>query len=489
MLLKTMAVMASAVIFAVAAAGEEAVQFLPDRPGGKVARRNTIWGAAGHFIHQTKFDRTFSPYWAPEYTLPWMVRAGMEWVREPLYLNLFVDQNGRLHPEYTAKIDEYLSIYDRAGLRVILCPMFDLPDKRFDVFIDWVAQLARRHPSIEVIELHNEPNLKTFWKHTPQDYVNCCKRAYGRIKRIAPDITVCTGAFSNFGKCGEHPELVKKYEAEAPDRTEALRRIATGYFRECLEAGLLECSDAVSFHPYNETSEGAGSYWMPATDPDGFEKELQDLAALVKSYNKDNKYIKFYFTELGRSVSEIHCPDEAAQADYLSRVMLVYFGARVNGFPLEAVCWYDLKCDDFKQGVPPHESSFGLISNDGARGRPAYWYYAALIDYFGDPREYSPAADCVVKFSDNAAAVKHFAWKHRNGMLVVPYWRMIQIDAVKEDFPTLLTVEGIKRPVREVRLFDPAAREPRSIGFRQAGTRLEIPVWVYSRANWLEIAF
>lgn len=486
MFLKWYGLMATMLLGGIVFAGGETVKFLPDRESGKIQSQNSIWGVAGHFIHQTKFDRTFSPYWGPEYTIPWIVRANLEWVREPLYQNLFVNESAEVRQPYAVMIDDYLASYDQAGIRVILCPMFDLPSSRFDAFIDWVAELAKRHPSVEVIELHNEPNLKDFWKYTPQDYVACCKRAYERIKQIVPDRIVCTGAFSNFGKAGEHPNLVKKYNTG--DKMESLRLVATGYFRECLDAGLLEYSDAFSFHPYNETSEGASSYWLPKTDPDGFEKELWDLVALVNSYNKTGKQIHYYFTELGRSVSRSHCPDEQSQADYLSRVMLVLLGVRINGFPLEAVCWYDLKCDDFKQNVPPHESSFGLISNDASRGRPSYWYYTALINYFGDPDEFQPALNRVIS-SQGSIAFKYFAWQKRDGRLVIPFWRMIQIETVGTDFPSVLTINGITAPVKAVHLFDPAAAQSRSIGFRQKENQVEVPVQVYSRANWLELFF
>jgi hypothetical protein len=74
---------------------------------------------------------------------------------------------------------------------------------------------------IESVELWNEPNYRTFWTGTPQQYAEMFRRASRAIKAVAPEIRVVVGGLANL----------------------------RGWEAWLLRAGLTDF-DAIALHPY-----------------------------------------------------------------------------------------------------------------------------------------------------------------------------------------------------------------------------------------------
>lgn len=80
-------------------------------------------GSGGHMLHTTGFLQQFSKYREPEFTIPLVAGAGIDWVREPLYQGFFSSDdvlaekpNKKSAKENRDRIEKCLAEYDRAGI-------------------------------------------------------------------------------------------------------------------------------------------------------------------------------------------------------------------------------------------------------------------------------------------------------------------------------------------------------------------------------------
>ncbi|AHF91405.1 hypothetical protein OPIT5_15445 [Opitutaceae bacterium TAV5] len=479
---------------------------------------NSIFGACGHFLHTDYFmpgnpnakpgsrDRGFNANWRPERTLPWLVEANFSWVREALYRNLFVGPentrrgNGRLPSENRRQVEDYLALYQARGLRVLLCPMFGgaQSSEGFEPFATWIGDLVRRFPCVQAVELHNEPNLRGFWKGTPQEFVEAARLFAATVKKTSPQARIVAGSFAGWGGAWQHDDL--KELLPGP------REIATRYAEEVFRLGLLEFADAVSAHPYRGHSAPEGGEVLESpTDPDGFAKEIRTWLDLAARHTPGGKRLPFYISEIGYSVSAqgyTNVPDEARQADYLSRLMLVLLGVKLDGIPLEGVFWYDLKQDERPDNH--YESNFGLVTPDASRPRPAWLAARRVAQFFDNDADLRPlaasGASRPLVFSNGPDLIKSYVWQRvSDGSLVVPFWRMNQLMKKDTDFDSELTLalpSGFHTGKLTVTLHDLHEDRPRSTGFTLTENEngvtgrpiLKIPLHVTSRAAWLVIA-
>jgi hypothetical protein len=444
---------------------------------------NSMFGVCSHFLHTDFFSSpaTNSQYWRPEFTVPWIVKGNLNWVREPLYQGYFVASNGSLNEANTTMIDQYLTLYDQANVKVMLCPMFGMPDTAFNAYMTWVGQLAWKHPCVKAIELHNEPNLTGFWGGTAQDYVTACLAAYPILKQQAPEVPVVAGSFSGWGHVWDWPEI------RATCTTN--KEIALAFLKLCLEAGMLDACDAVSAHPYRQCAPEGGFEWESPTDPNGFEKEILYAWAFIQQYNTSHKPLKIYYSEIGYSSggsSYSSVNGVGQQANYLSRLMLNLFNLRIKNYPLEGVFWYDLKCDEASVG--DYESNFGLIANDASSARPGYDYYRRIASYFANTQEFS-SANLIIGFNNQPQAVKSFACSRTNGSLVIPFWRMEQLQSADADFTATMTINGVSPGVQGVSLYTVDSDTPQTLTYTQSNSTLTVDVPVLNRASWLEVRF
>jgi hypothetical protein len=471
----------------------QAVAFPPAPVQSAKAPANSIFGFCGHMIHTDQFfPGKFGAEWKLERTLPFVVDAHAGWVREPLYQPYFAGDdadicklNDRPVGENRKAIEAYLADYEKYGAKLILATMFTkASDPSFASYMKWVGSLAKRFRCVAAVEMHNEPNLKGFWNESIRDYVDAAREGARIVKLERADVPILVGSFAGWGGAWEHPELVAKGKADAD--------VATVWAREALALGLLDFADGVSAHPYRNSSAPEGGLHIESpTDPDGFQKEIAGFQEILAKHRKSNGApLKLYFTEIGFSTGtsgHVALGSVERQADYLSRLMLLLLDVRLSGVPLEAVCWYDLKCDgsDASDG----EANFGIVDFDGGGVRPAYLACRRINERFGDVAELAKLPG-QIESSNAADIVKSFVWQRQSDKtIIVPFWRMNQLQNVDADFPTQLQLRlpsGFT--ASEVKLIDLSEDRPRSIGFEQNGDVLTTSVNVRARASWLEIS-
>ncbi|MFA6961893.1 MAG: hypothetical protein WC205_14150 [Opitutaceae bacterium] len=454
---------------------------------------DSIFGVCGHFLHTNAFyggnNPRFNDHWRPSRTMPWVVEGNFNWVRETLYLSMF-----RIDGENTEKgranrkrVEDYLQRYQDRGVKVLLGPMFGGGQgPGFLETADWIGELARRFPAVKAVELHNEPNLRGFWKGTPQEFVDAARVFTSRVKAVAPHVTIVAGSFSGWGGAWQHENLRELLPGP--------REIATRYAEEVFKLGLLEFADAVSAHPYRGRSAPEGGEVIESpTDPDGFAKEIRGWLELVARYTPGGKRLPLYLTEIGYSVSHqgyTTVPTEVRQADYITRLFLVLLGARLDGIPLEGVFWYDLKQDEIADSH--YESNFGIVAPNASRPRPAWLAARRVMEFFANNADFRalPVGVGVAQFSNGPELIKSYAWERVNdGALIIPFWRMNQLQKRDIDFDSELALtlpDGFR--VRDATLHDLHEDRARSTGFKLESGVLSAPLHVTSRAAWLVIS-
>jgi hypothetical protein len=476
--------------------GAQPEQFTPvtwlPRPMPADARvsGDSIFGVCGHILHTNAFmtdnPERFNDNWRPSRTLPWLVDANFNWVRETLYMGLFktTGPGGSRGVANRKRVEDYLQRYQDRGVKVLLGPMFGAGRgaEGFDDYAKWIGGLAKRFSAVQAVELHNEPNLKGFWKFTPQEFVDAARAFTAGVKAVAPDTVIVAGSFSGWGGAWQHEDL--KELLKGP------KEIATKYAEEVFRLGLLEFVDGVSAHPYRgESAPEGGEVLESPTDPDGFEKEIRGWLDLAAKHTPAGKRLPLYMTEIGYSVSYqgySSVKTEERQADYIIRLALVLLGVKLDGVPLKAVFWYDLKQDEIKENH--YESNFGIVAANNGHARPAWGSVRRVNEFFANNADFSRAKDIAAPhFSNGPDLIKNYVWRRASdGALVVPFWRMNQLMKNDVDFDSELTLKlpaGFK--LAGVQLHDLHEDRPRTTGYALENGVLRVPVHVTARAAWL----
>lgn len=135
----------------------------------------------------------------------------------------------------------------------------------------WAGAVARRYRGKQVIyEIWNEPNIHIFWpKPDPDAYMALVAAATPAIRAEDPTALIAGGALSNVWG-GKWDEL------DVP------------YLTRCLEKGLLEHVDILSFHPYN--------IFPPERIRD---RQIIPIQNLIAQHAPAGKRIELLITEVG----------------------------------------------------------------------------------------------------------------------------------------------------------------------------------------------
>lgn len=381
-------------------------------------QRAPFFGVVSHFLHNKYIYKEKDDSWLTTRTSPALSDLGTEWVTEQIYAltsksRALVD-DGTSSDVERAKIedrrrlvDQWLAVHDQKKRKVVLTILAAAPKARnFEQinhdFAQWIAQLVHRHPSIVAVQLHNEPNLRSFWPGSPQDYVDTYRPIALEIKRVNPNVDITVGAISSLS-------WDKGRE----------------WFRSAMHSGLLDFADGVSVHPYNLKAppEQDPHLSIAATSPNTqLGQAIASFWGEVQSYNQAHKPLKLYFTELGYSSAPngiAGIGDEVLQAKYLTRLMAIYLDARARQkIPLEAVFWYDLKSDGDK--AANQEDNFGLVSADLKRKKPAFFAYKNLISAIGDVSDLN-AVDVTSQKADTDTILMGWQRSSRR-QIIVPFW-------------------------------------------------------------------
>jgi hypothetical protein len=452
-----------------------------ERPAHATGQGESLLGVTGHFLHHDQFFPNQPRFWRVEFTIPLLKELGITTVHEAIYAltapQRALISDGRTEPAILRRVQanrravgEWLAQYDKAGIRVVLAVLGHAPSSRSSAnneeFSTWIAELVAAHPSIVAVQMHNEPNLRSFWRGTPEDYVDTYRSYAAKIRAKRPDVKLVVGAISSLW-WGPGVQWLKR----------------------AVDHGLLEFADGIAMHPYNvDAPPEIDPQWRgaPASDPDHREKALHAFWAEIAKWNTTGRPLTLYFTEFGYNTATQgrgHV-DESKQADYLSRCMLIFQDVRLRGLPLAGVYWYDLKEDGAKPDNPQHH--FGLISWDLSIRKPAFLAYRAVANFFHDTWNFE-AADLDVVPSEAPATLKLKVWRRKSdGATIVAFWNRDPSASSAESTRLKLTIPLAGAGM--VRQFSASEAEPRTVEVTARGDgTLQAVVDLSTRASWLEI--
>lgn len=444
-----------------------------------------IFGVCGHMIHCVPFMPHLGRTWQLDFTLPLAAQAGFSWYREPLYEGLFY-RDGKPVARLWRELDRLMSMYERVHANVILSPMIHAGPMPRDTSIAFVTELARRYGggACKAIELHNEPNLSHFWKDgDPDAYFRACKAIYPAVKAVRSNLPFIVGSYAHFGWDYRYGDSWKGRTAACPYKTRT--EMAVGFHKRLLDLGVLPYCDGFSFHPYrNALPPEAGDFVGQGDAVAGFARDLTAFFDLTQKYNTSKKPLKFYITEIGYNTAPFGMNavgSEQAQADYYARLMVLLFDQVTRGAPLEAVCWYDFKCD----GTDPYEaeSNYGIVSHSTLHRRKAWYYARVLTKLLRNPADYEPAPG--LTFSPRNEPVKSLAWKCRDGSILCACW-LVGKATSKSGIDVEATWPGPAQ-VRAVRMIDLDSPAEIEIGFRHEEGRLTIPLHLLHRPVFIQL--
>ena len=452
-----------------------------ERPAHATGQGESLLGVTGHFLHHDQFFPNQPRFWRVEFTIPLLKELGITTVHEAVYAltapQRALISDGRTEPAILQRVQanrhavgDWLAQYDKAGIRVVLAVMGHAPSSRSsennEEFATWISELVAAHPSIVAVQMHNEPNLRSFWRGTPEDYVDTYRSYAAKIRAKRPDVKLVVGAISSLWW--------------AP---------GVQWLKRAVDHGLLEFADGIAMHPYNvDAPPEIDPQWrgVPTSDPDHREKALHAFWAEIAKWNTTGRPLTLYFTEFGYNTATQgrgHV-DESKQADYLSRSMLIFQDVRLRGLPLAGVYWYDLKEDGAKPDNPQHH--FGLINWDLSYRKPAFFAYRAIARFFHDTWNFE-AADLEVAASEALPTLKLKTWRRKSdGATIIAFWNSDPSASSAERTRLELTIP--LAGVGPVRQFSASEAEPRTVEVAARGDgTLRAVVDLSTRAAWLEI--
>lgn len=187
-------------------------------------------------------------------------------------------------------------------------------------FAAWAKAAALRYQSKNVIwEIWNEPNIDTFWKPVANvtDYTTLAKATCSAIRGAVPNATVVGGATSGMD---------------------------WNFLYAYLGAGVLDCIDGVSVHPYR---------WQT---PETVSAEVQYLQWVIAQYTPASRTspIPVISGEWGYPTQTNSFPLDV-QAAYAVRMQI---NNLINNIPVSI--WYDWKNDG--TDATNKEQNFGLVT-------------------------------------------------------------------------------------------------------------------------------
>jgi hypothetical protein len=242
--------------------------------------------------------------------------------------------------------DEYIDKARSLNINVLLIldygnPLYDGGDKpesdeaiaAFAHYAEFVVKHFKGR--VHLYEVWNEWDI-SIGRTTPGDavsYMKLLRTVYPRLKAIDPSIVVIGGASSGDG-------------------------IRSGWLNKAVDNGLLDFSDAVSFHPYVfATSRSTPEDW--ATLVEATETDLQKGGR--------RSLVPIYITEVGwPTTTSPGGVSQDLQAQYISATFRI---ARSMPF-VKGVWWYDFRDDGTDSTNNEHR--FGLVDHS-LNPKPSYY--------------------------------------------------------------------------------------------------------------------
>lgn len=259
-------------------------------------------------------------------------------------------------------------------------PVYD--DSAFQAWLRFVQALAEHFSSrVKHWEIWNEPNAQSFWKPKKGDvegYVKLVAQTAPVIRKAVPGVTIIGIA------CGG---------------------INMDYINACLEGGICDYIDVVSYHPYRATPE------------DGYEKEIVQLREAIAAHRKgielwqgENGCPSKGGPESAGALSELDW-NETAQAKWLLRRILTDLRLDIrltSYFHTVDLLNYRGKTN-FK----------GLLRGTDYSLKPAYYAYQCLCSLFDKKTQHVPLTTELVGQEKVHLQESMFV---RNGSAMYAYW-------------------------------------------------------------------
>ena len=283
--------------------------------------------------------------------MPLLARTGLGWARMDFAWKKTETQAG----VYDFRLfDSLLAQLKQAHMRPLWIldygnPLYtgDLPphdDAGRAAFARWaVAAVTHFQGQGIVWEIYNEPNNKEFWKPVPsaEDYAKLVLTVGAALRHAAP-----------------HETIIGPGDAA----------MDFAYLEHCFQAGVLQYWDAVSVHPYRQTT------------PESVGVDYQKLRTLIDKYAPPGKHISIVSSEWGYPIVWV---SEAVQTDYLVREFLYNI---LSGVPISI--WYDWhhggqnpdRADIFGMVAPAHHVGQPPVFTP----KPIYTSASVLTQTLGD---------------------------------------------------------------------------------------------------------
>lgn len=297
-------------------------------------------------------------------------------------------------------------------------PVFDEAARQ--AWVRFVRAIAQHFGGrVKHWELWNEPNIAQFWKPAKPnaaDYVALVKLTAPEIRKAVPDAVLIGGAYAG---------------------------IPMAYIKACLDAGLAEHVDKLSYHPYRPIPES------------GYEGEVAALRKLLDSYKKgfalwqgENGCPSQGGKESTGALANLEW-DETRQAKWLLRRILsdLRLGIELTSyFHTVDLVGYRGKTN-FK----------GLLRGADYTPKPAYFAYQCLCALFDAETRRRPDLTLAL-VGQQKVHLQHAAFA-RNGKAIHAWWLPASLQAPFD--PRNLSIELATAPdaaIAEPVLIDPMTR-------------------------------
>jgi hypothetical protein len=278
--------------------------------------------------------------------VPIAKRMGVKYVRDVIRWEAV--ENAKQVYVFKAKQDRFISLLAENNLKPYLVlalynPLYDKGEAPVSkeavlAFANYGRQVLSRYPSIDQVEIWNEPDIGTFSKGLKTDeekagfYFNLLKASYELIHPLFPIVKITGFVTSD--------------------------RASDSFLISIYKKGALQYMNEYAFHSYTPV-------------PEDIVKDIARHKAIMRSWNAD-KTIPLNLSETGFTTFRF---TETEQANYLPRRIV---NALANG--VSKIGIYNLQNKSVKQDS---EGSFGLIrhpddSNGAYVPKPAFVAYAVL---------------------------------------------------------------------------------------------------------------